>query len=123
MLQIYPISCALISSLPRDRLKAPKMTSTPVYINRHSWNLPIMALNPQVRDILTLIGDLTHNNVNVSVHDTDIIERRPNIPAEEMRNYLNQLQSLGYIKVGKRWDFRLVNITKEEIMALTNQDV
>ena len=85
-----------------------------------------MTLNTQLRDIITLIGDLTHNNVNVSLHDTAIIQRRPNVPANEMYNYLNQLESLGYIKIDRPMsgaDFRLVNITKEDIMALTNQDL
>jgi len=86
-----------------------------------------MALNPQLRDILTLFRDLSRNNVNVEVYDTAIIERRPNIPTEEIHNYLNQLVSLEYIKeVSHRpsgANFRLYNITKEGIKALTNQDL
>jgi hypothetical protein len=86
-----------------------------------------MALNPQMRDILTLIGDLSHNDAHRSVYDTTIIESRPNIPAEEIRNYLNQLDSLGYVmEVVSRpsgASYRLYNITRKGIGALTDQDL
>lgn len=86
-----------------------------------------MALNPQLRDILTLFGDLSHNNANVDVYDTTIIERRPSVPAEEIGNYLNQLVSLGYImEILPRpsgASFRLYHIRREGIQVLADQDL
>lgn len=85
-----------------------------------------MVLRQELRDILTLIADLADNNIDTSMYDTAIIERRRQIPAEETRNHLNELNSLGFIKILQPTSgvvFRLLNITREGLRELADQDL
>lgn len=85
-----------------------------------------MVLRQELRDILTLIADLADNNIDTSMYDTAIIERRRQIPAEETRNHLNELNSLGLIKIVQPTSgvvFRLLNITREGLRELADQDL
>jgi predicted transcriptional regulator len=55
-----------------------------------------MSMRDELRRILTIISDLTHNDTNSSVKDTEIIAEA-NRQSEEIEKYLNELQSLGLI--------------------------
>ena len=84
-----------------------------------------MSLRQELGNILTLIADLSHNSTNTSVFDTAVIQRS-GLPAEEVYNYLNELDSLELIKLQIRVrgaDVRLLNITKEGLTQLSDQDL
>ena len=51
-------------------------------------------LSQQLRDILNIIEDLSHNNTNASIKDIGVIEEARNLPEDEVRNYLDQLDLL-----------------------------
>jgi len=55
-----------------------------------------MSMSDELRRILTIISDLTHNDTNSSVKDTKIIAEA-NRQSEEIEKDLNELQSLGLI--------------------------
>jgi hypothetical protein len=83
-------------------------------------------LSQQLRDILNIIEDLSHNNTNASIKDIGVIEEARNLPEDEVRNYLDQLESLGLIIQEIRVsgaDFRHLRITTEGINELQNQDI
>ena len=56
-----------------------------------------MPIRRELRNVLTLIADLAHNNANSSVFDT-AVSKRSGLPPYEVYNYLNELDSLGLIK-------------------------
>jgi predicted transcriptional regulator len=51
-----------------------------------------MSLRDELRRILTIISDLTHNDTNSTIKDTQIIAE-VNRPSEEVEKYLNELQT------------------------------
>ena len=57
----------------------------------------VMSMSDELRRILTIISDLTHNETNSSVKDTEIIVKA-NRQSEEIEKDLNELQSFGFIK-------------------------
>jgi hypothetical protein len=84
------------------------------------------------RGILSIIAALTGCTTSISVRDGLVVEySEDHIPAEEVHNYINQLQGLGYITTGVKKqtssgaDFiRLINMTKEGLRAIcTNQEL
>ena len=79
----------------------------------------------ELRRILTIISDLTHNDTNSSVKDTSIIAEA-NRHSEEVEKYLNELQSLGLIKEDNakptNVDYRIFRITKEGIHEIYNKE-
>jgi predicted transcriptional regulator len=84
-----------------------------------------MAIRPQLRNILNIISDLTYNNVVASVSDTAVIQQS-RLPALEVNNYLNELASSGLINLQIKVsgaDFRLLNMTKEGLMELSDQNL
>jgi hypothetical protein len=78
-----------------------------------------MAISEAHRNILNIIAELSDRAVTKSFIDTAVIDRS-GLPAEEVRNYLDQLEGLGYItksiKVSGA-DFKLMNMTKEGLLA------
>ncbi len=56
-----------------------------------------MSMSDELRRILTIISDLTHNETNSSVKDTEIIAEA-NRQSEEIEKDLNELQSFGFIR-------------------------
>ena len=86
-----------------------------------------MAIKQPLRNILEIIADLSHNDVNTNVFDTAVVERS-SLLATEVDNYLVELSSLGLIKMlqkvsdtenNKGQNYRLLNITSEGLHELS----
>jgi predicted transcriptional regulator len=84
-----------------------------------------MSMRDELRRILTIISDLTHNDTNSRVKDTEIIAEA-NRPSEEIKKDLNELQSLDLIKEdsAKTADaqYRMYKITREGINEIYNKE-
>ena len=84
-----------------------------------------MSIRDELRRILTIISDLTDNDTNTTVKDTQIIVEA-NRPSEEVDEFLNELQSLEYIKENKfkpaDADYKLYQITKKGIKEIYNKE-
>jgi predicted transcriptional regulator len=82
-------------------------------------------MKDELRRILTIISDLTHNDINSSVKDTKIIAEA-NLQSEDVEKHLNELQSLGLIEeVSSKpagVDYRMYKITKEGINGIYNKE-
>jgi len=73
-------------------------------------------LREELRNILNIIADLAKNNTENAVFDRSIIAETNNLPPDEVRNYLDELKSLGLIQEDKKptgANFRLYRITRE----------
>jgi small nuclear ribonucleoprotein (snRNP)-like protein len=87
-----------------------------------------MAIRPALRNILELIGRLSHYDVNTNVVDTTLVQHSGSRSSAEVHDYLNELELLGLVKMlqpisdtkeKKDSDtFRLLNITKEGLKEL-----
>jgi hypothetical protein len=87
-----------------------------------------MAIRPASRNILKVVGDISHYNVNTNVVDTEVIQHSSGLSSAEVYECLNELESLGFIKMLQPTDdtkekrdsdtFRLLNITKEGLKEL-----
>jgi predicted transcriptional regulator len=85
-----------------------------------------MSMRDELRRILTIISDLTHNDTNSSVKDTEIIAEA-NRQSEEIEKYLNELQSLGLIQEDSNprpanVDYEMYRITREGINEIYNKE-
>ena len=84
-----------------------------------------MSMEYELRRILTIISDLTHNDINSNVKDTKIIAEG-NLQSKDVEKYLNELQSLGLIKEDSSksdgLDYRLFKITREGINEIYNKE-
>lgn len=85
-----------------------------------------MSISDELRRILTIISDLTHNDTNSSIKDTEIIAEA-NRQSEEIEKYLNELQSLGLIKEDSsprpaNVDYGMYRITREGINEIYNKE-
>jgi predicted transcriptional regulator len=84
-----------------------------------------MSMKDELRRILTIISDLTHNDTNSSVKDTRIIAEA-NRHSEEVERYLNELQVMGLIKEDSAKpvsvDYRIIRITKKGINEIYNKE-
>ena len=81
-----------------------------------------MSIAPELKKILFTIGDLSHNDTNVSLIDSAIL-RETKLPRFEINRVLTELSTLGLIKILPRpsgVDFKLVNITREGLKELTS---
>jgi predicted transcriptional regulator len=82
-------------------------------------------MRDELRRVLTIISDLTHNDTNSSVKDTEIIAGA-NRHSEEIVKYLNELQSLGLIKEDSHSpanvDYRMYKITRRGINEIYNKE-
>ena len=88
------------------------------------------AIRPQLRNILALIAEKTHNNVDEAIRDTAIIDD-VGLPEEETRRYLNELRSLNVIRIDQRMngtadekgrEYRMIGMTEEGIKASASDD-
>jgi predicted transcriptional regulator len=85
-------------------------------------------INQPLRNILEIVADLSHNNVNNNIFDTAVAEYS-DLSSTKVNCYLTQLSSLGLIKMLKRVSdaekdkdkyFRLLNITQKGLQELSN---
>ena len=85
-----------------------------------------MAIRPALRNILKVVGDLSKKDVNTNVVDTEVIQHS-GLSSVEVYDYLNELGSLGLIKMLKPIShrkekdsetFKLLNITKKGLAEL-----
>ena len=85
----------------------------------------LMSMKDELRRILTIISDLTHNDTNLIIKDTKIIAEA-NLQSEDVEKYMNELQSLGLIKEDSSTpadvDYRMYRITKEGINEIYNKE-
>ena len=82
-----------------------------------------MPLKPALRNVLEVVGTLSHNDVNTNVVDSSVAQHVNALPSLDVYDCLEELKSLGLIKmlqpVGDSKEknddetFRLLNITKE----------
>jgi DNA-binding PadR family transcriptional regulator len=86
-----------------------------------------MAIRPALRNILKVVGDLSKKDINTNVVDTEVIQHSSGLSSAEVYDYLNELESLGLIKMLKPISHRketdsetfgLLNITKEGVEEL-----
>lgn len=86
-----------------------------------------MAIRAQLGNILAIIAEITHNNVNQDTPDTRVIDRI-NIPEKETRRRINELVSLGLVQQLPRMnrtadergrEYQLIGITREGLQELT----
>ena len=84
-----------------------------------------MSMSDELRRILTIISDLTHNDTNSSVKDTKIIAEA-NRQSEEIEKDLDQLQSLGLIMEDSSKpagvDYGMYRITRAGINEIYNKE-
>jgi hypothetical protein len=87
-----------------------------------------MVIKPGLRNILKVIADLSHYDVNMNVVDTSVVEHGDGLSSIEVYDCLEELESLGLIKMlqpigdtKEKTDdqtFRLLNITKKGLEEL-----
>jgi predicted transcriptional regulator len=78
-------------------------------------------LRDELRNILTIVADFAKNNIENAVFDRAIIAEANFIPPDEVRNYLDELKSLGLIQEDRKptgANFRLYRITQEGLNRL-----
>ena len=84
-----------------------------------------MSMRDELRRILTIISDLTHNDTNSTVKDTQITAKA-NVPFKEIEKYLSELQSLGLIMQDNfkpaNVDYRMYKITRNGIDEIYNKE-
>ncbi len=84
-----------------------------------------MSMGDELRRILTIISDLTHNDTNSTVKDTQITAKA-NVPFKEMGQYLSELQSAGLIMQDilkpVNVDYRIYRITTKGINEIYNKE-
>ena len=84
-----------------------------------------MSMRNELRRILTIISDLTHNDTNSIIKDTEIIAEA-NRQSDEIDKDLNELQSLGLIKGDisspADVDYKMYKITREGINEIYNKE-
>ena len=84
-----------------------------------------MSMRDDLRKILTIISDLTHNDTNLIIKDSEIIAEA-NRQSDEIEKELNELQSLGLIKEDSTSpadvDYKTYKITREGINEIYNKE-
>jgi hypothetical protein len=80
------------------------------------------------RSVLDIIAALTGLSITISVRDGLVVaySEDDDLPAEDVYNYINQLQGLGYITISHKAsgaDFvRVINMTIEGLRAANSSD-
>ena len=87
-----------------------------------------MVIRPALRNVLETVGRLSRYDVNTNVVDASVAQRSDGLPSLEVYDCLEELESLGLIKMlqpigdtKEKTDdqtFRLLNITKEGLEEL-----
>jgi predicted transcriptional regulator len=85
-----------------------------------------MALADELRRILTIISDMTHNDTKTNVKDTQIIAE-VNRPSAEVENQLKELQSLGLIEQDTNSpttnvEYKIYKITRNGVKEVYNKE-
>ena len=84
-----------------------------------------MSMRDELRRILTIISDLTQNDTNSIIKDTEIIAEANRL-SDEIEKDLNELQSLGLIKEDSSSpadvDYKMYKITREGINEIYNKE-
>ena len=84
-----------------------------------------MSMRDELRRILTIISDLTQNDTNSIIKDTEIIAEA-NRPSEEIKKDLNELQSLDLLKEDSAKtadaEYTMYKITREGINEIYNKE-
>ncbi len=81
-----------------------------------------MALSEGQRKILDIIAGLTGRTLSTSTMDAVVVDES-GLPEEEVRNYLSQLDVLGYITIGIKVsgaDYRMINMTIDGLQVTSN---
>jgi predicted transcriptional regulator len=82
-------------------------------------------MRDELRRILTIISDLTQNDTNSIIKDTEIIAEA-NRQSDEIEKDLNELQSLGLIKEDSSSpvdvEYKMYKITREGINEIYNKE-
>lgn len=87
-----------------------------------------MAIRKELRDVLALTAELTHNSINEEVRHTLVIDRM-RLPEHETHRYIHELESSGLIEIQPRTsraidekgrEFRLINITRNGLQELSS---
>lgn len=60
-----------------------------------------MAIRRELRDVLALTAELTHNSINEKVGHTLVIDHMK-LPEHETHRYIHELESLGLIEIQPR---------------------
>ena len=86
-----------------------------------------MAIRPVLRNILEIVGRLSHYDVHANVVDTELVQHS-GLSAIEVYDCLNELDKLGFIKmlqpIGDSKEkkdnqtFKLMNITEQGLQEL-----
>ena len=58
-----------------------------------------MAIRPALRNILEIVGNLAHYDVTTNVVDTTVVQHGDSHPSLEVYDYLEELETLGLIKM------------------------
>jgi hypothetical protein len=86
-----------------------------------------MAVRPVLRNLLKVVGDLSKRDINTNVVDTEVVQHSGGLSSAEVYDYLNELESLGLIKMVKPTSdekekdvetLRLLNITEKGLAEL-----
>jgi len=84
-----------------------------------------MPLADELRRILTIISDMTQNDIKTNVKDSKIIAE-VNRPSGEVQNHLNELELLGLIERDKNSptyvEYKLYKITRKGIKEIYNKE-
>lgn len=89
-----------------------------------------MVIQKPLRNILALIAELTHDNINEDVRHIMVIDRI-DLSGHETHRHIHELESLGMIKIQSRVigsvdekgrEYRLINITREGLRELSSSD-
>ena len=82
-------------------------------------------MRDELRRILTIISDLTQNDTNSIIKDTEIIAEANRLSGEIEKD-LNELQSIGLIKEDSSSpadvDYKMYKITREGINEIYNKE-
>ena len=85
----------------------------------------ITMIKSEVRRILDIVADLSHNDVKEDVLETEIISRS-GLPDVEVRNYLYELEWRNLVKEAlprpSHAEFRLWNLTEKGLQDRSRQD-
>ena len=101
------------------------MNVTPYKINKNKNNMIAATISEGQRDIHDIIAALTGCNTTIPVRDGLVVAYSDgDVQAEEVHNYINQLQGLGCITTGIKKQasssahfIRLINMTTEGLRA------
>jgi hypothetical protein len=87
-----------------------------------------MVIKPVLKNVLEIVGDLSHYDVNTNVLDTSVTQHDNIRSSTQVNKCLEELESLGLIKMLKpipntreeknEQTFRLLNITEKGLQEL-----